>query len=94
MVTSVDFIRRSVKIPRIGQTSRGKESPNVSVRKDNGLLSTLTQLLSLSTGSQYDDEVEPTAEDVEMEHVARDCITFCRLEDLFVDSRFGSIPFF
>ncbi|KAJ1549771.1 GDP/GTP exchange factor for ARF, partial [Cladochytrium tenue] len=108
LLTADEFSKRGVRIPRIGDPlgagRRGGGSPARSSamfsgggaappRRDNGLFSTLTQLLSLSTGSGDDSEgLAATPEEVEAQRFTMECVTACHLEELFLDSRFLEEP--
>jgi hypothetical protein len=82
-----DFTRRRIPIPRLDPPK--KQSDVQPTRRDNGLFTTLTQLLSLTTGSLDDDfEPEPTDDEILAESSARSCIAACRTEELFNDSRY------
>ncbi|KAJ3194456.1 GDP/GTP exchange factor for ARF [Irineochytrium annulatum] len=88
LLTADDFVNRGAKIPRLLPAKERTTNANV-VRKDAGLLSTLSQFLSLASSSQDDNyEVEPTAEELDAERYTVECITACRVEELFADSRF------
>ncbi|KAJ3135959.1 GDP/GTP exchange factor for ARF [Physocladia obscura] len=78
-----------------GNTLRAgwKNNPNESARppkKENsggsGLFFSLTQLLSL--GAPDDEEQLPTPEELKAEKNAIACIVSCRIEELFLDTRF------
>ncbi|KAJ3412584.1 GDP/GTP exchange factor for ARF [Chytridiales sp. JEL 0842] len=90
MLTADDFVYRAIKIPRIAPPAAKEKTSQSSSRKDNvGLFMTLTQLLSLSTGSQDDDEeLDPTPDEIDAERFTLECIAACRIEELFRDSRF------
>ncbi|KAI8832005.1 hypothetical protein BC829DRAFT_449182 [Chytridium lagenaria] len=75
LLTADDFVQRSIT--------------NAS-RRETGLFSTLSHFLSLSSSSSNEEveEYEPTAEELDAERFTVECITSCRIEELFADSRF------
>ncbi|KAJ3208352.1 GDP/GTP exchange factor for ARF [Dinochytrium kinnereticum] len=92
LLTADDFVQRSVKIPRLIDVPPKERNSvtNSSRREGAGLFSTLSHFLSLSSSSANDEieEYEPTAEELDAERFTVECITSCRIEELFADSRF------
>ncbi|KAJ1558773.1 GDP/GTP exchange factor for ARF [Nowakowskiella sp. JEL0078] len=89
MLEAEVFVQSVTMIPRIPQT-KSRTCDHQQQRKETGLLSTITQFLSLSGPFLLDEEVasEPTSEELDCERHTLDCVRACRLEDLFNDSRF------
>ncbi|KAJ3094625.1 GDP/GTP exchange factor for ARF [Phlyctochytrium planicorne] len=90
LLNADDFVQRSVKIPKLNQGQKGRNSVSSASRREAGLFSTLSHFLSLSSSAGNDDSdyYEPTAEELDAERFTVECITACRIEELFADSRF------
>ncbi|KAJ3392024.1 GDP/GTP exchange factor for ARF [Entophlyctis sp. JEL0112] len=85
ILNSDNFIRRNVPIPRL-KSAEVSSPPKKESSQGSGLFFSLTQLLSL--GSTDEEEQPPTAEELEAEKLATACIASCRIEELFLDTRF------
>ncbi|KAI8799312.1 hypothetical protein BJ742DRAFT_884663 [Cladochytrium replicatum] len=96
MLQAEDFVKQIISIPRVPserQSLKPKQQQPVQPRKDAGLLSTISQFLSLGGGPfapdvDEEDDIPPTAEELDCERHTLDCVRACRVEDVFVDSRF------
>ncbi|KNC98965.1 uncharacterized protein SPPG_05921 [Spizellomyces punctatus DAOM BR117] len=90
MVQVEDFVRGSVVISRLRDQDVTSRKPNApGSRREAGLLSTLSNFLSLSSSNGDDfDNYEATPDGVEYEKRAIHCVRSCRIEQLFADSRF------
>jgi hypothetical protein len=82
MLETDDFVKGTIAIPIIPvpelQSSKNKEASGP------GFFSTFAQLFSGGADPEY---YEPHPEDVEAESVAFECIRFCHVEDIFMDSK-------
>ncbi|KAJ3227008.1 GDP/GTP exchange factor for ARF [Clydaea vesicula] len=84
------FVKNAIKIPKIPLPDSALQKIKENSRRDgNGILSTLTQFLSLSSASYQGEYEEPdsTANEIEAESVSFECIKACHVEALFLDSR-------
>ncbi|KAI9341953.1 hypothetical protein BDR26DRAFT_859844 [Obelidium mucronatum] len=84
MLTADNFIRRGAQIPRL--LVKEKEAPQKEP-VGGGLFFSLAQLLNLGGGDDVAD-LPPTAEELDAEQSTISCITCCRIEELFLETRF------
>ncbi|KAJ1563279.1 GDP/GTP exchange factor for ARF, partial [Nowakowskiella sp. JEL0078] len=79
MLEVEDFVNTVTMIPRIPPTKTEADSERQQQRKETGLLSTITQFLSLSGPFQLDEEedIEPTSEELDCERHTLDCVRAC-----------------
>ncbi|KAJ3076852.1 GDP/GTP exchange factor for ARF [Podochytrium sp. JEL0797] len=85
MLTADNFIRRNAAIPRL--VVKQTEPAPKKETSGGGLFFSLTQLLSLGGGDE-DFEQPPTGEEVEAERKAIECVALCRVEEMFLETRF------
>lgn len=88
LVEVEDFIQGKILLQKIFvDKSIQEKSKDLYRNEGNGIFSTLSQLLSLtSNDEEYD--AEPTTKDVEASSIATECIRKCQVDNLFLDSRF------
>ncbi|KAH9248773.1 hypothetical protein BASA81_013568 [Batrachochytrium salamandrivorans] len=86
LLVAENFAYGSVCIPRVKKTNFAEQV--ITARKEAGIFSTLSQLLSLGSQQNSDDDFEIHPDDVVYERMAYECITSCRIEDLIADTRF------
>lgn len=89
LVEVEDFVRGSIIIPRLPdlETSQRRHAGS-GTRKEAGIFSTLSNLLSLGSNLSDDwDGYEPTAADMECERRAIRCIRICKIDQFVADSR-------
>ncbi|KAL5038865.1 GDP/GTP exchange factor for ARF [Batrachochytrium dendrobatidis] len=86
------FGHDNVLIPRVKPSTLNKQANEVtSTRKEAGIFSTLSQLLSLGS-QQYNDDYDLHPDDIVYERMASECVTLCRIEELIADTRFLEEP--
>nr|KAJ3421720.1 GDP/GTP exchange factor for ARF [Polyrhizophydium stewartii] len=79
----------SIVIPRIRPVNAPSRAfPANTARKEAGIFSTLSQLLSLGSQSVNDDDSEIHPEDVALERLAVETVSACRIPELIADTRF------
>ncbi|KAJ3296061.1 GDP/GTP exchange factor for ARF [Rhizoclosmatium sp. JEL0117] len=87
LLTADNFIRRGALIPRLKVKEK---APAPRKESGGGFFMSLTQLLGV--GGNDDDDLTPTAEELDAERNTFTCIAACRIEDLFLDTRFLEEP--
>jgi len=83
-----DFVHGTFIIPKIpSQIPNPKKESNTSATRRDGLLWTLTQFLPIASVSGDDGINEPTEKEVRAGIRAKECITVCKVMELFSESR-------
>ena len=84
MLQVEDFLSGTTSIPLKPKSPPPSKQQN---RRDGSLLSTLSSYLLSPYCSDEGYRADPTEEEVESTMCAVDCVTACKLEELFTDMR-------